>query len=175
MSLLPRLLLHSVSITLIATMPVSAAWKDAPEKDQLTGKIVAMQELAASAPVHQFGRSVGVRLIIRCDNNYNDREKFKSEDYYAVFLLFSQQVGIGDVLVRYSFDGGTPTSRTFSLQGRGRAIFLSPFAETHDFEQSLRTASKLRLQADLPWAGTPVFEFDTRGAADAFNRVPCGE
>ena len=91
-----------------------------------------------------------------------------------MFLLFSEQVGIGDVLVRYLFDGGAPVGRTFSLEGRGRAIFLSTISKYDDFIPPFRKASSFRIQLDLPWTRERVIEFDTSGAEQAFSKVPCG-
>jgi hypothetical protein len=163
-----------LALLVVFTTHAYSNWIDASEKDKLTGENVSLQAVRANSPIKQFGHSVKVELVIRCDNPFNDRKKYKSDDHYSAFLLFSEKVGVGEVLVRYLFDGGPPISRRFALQGRGRAIFLSTIREYDDFIQPLRNSSKLRVQLDLPWAGKPIVEFDTSGAKQAFSRIPCG-
>jgi hypothetical protein len=38
-----------------------------------------------------------------------------------------------------------------------------------------KTSKKLRTQVSLPWAGDTVIEFDTSGASEALNKIPCEE
>jgi hypothetical protein len=59
---------------------------------------------------------------------------------------FSLLVGLGSVLVEYK----------------------EPFDE-------FKTSKKLRTEVSLPWAGDTVIEFDTSGASEALNKIPCEE
>jgi hypothetical protein len=135
-----------------------------------------MQGVAANTAIQQFGRNVKVDLMLRCDNLYQDREKYKSDDFYQAFLFFSERISIGHVFVRYMFDGREPPEREHSEVGEnGRIIFFFAMkTETNNFIDRLKRSSKLRVQLDLPWAGQHVIEFNTAGAPRAFDHVPCG-
>jgi hypothetical protein len=38
-----------------------------------------------------------------------------------------------------------------------------------------KTSKKLRTEVSLPWAGDTVIEFDTSGASEALEKMPCEE
>jgi hypothetical protein len=48
-------------------------------------------------------------------------------------------------------------------------------SEFNLYWDEFKTSNKLRIQVGLPWAGDTVIKFDTSGASEALDRVPCEE
>jgi hypothetical protein len=117
--------------------------------------------------IRQFGHSVTSQLLIVCTYSKISR------DHHSAVLDFSEMVAIGDVQVRYRFDNGPVTDITLDFFSRGTSLQL--MAGFYDDLADLRTSSKFQVEVSLPWAGDPVIEFDTTGAAEAIDRVPCGD
>ena len=151
---------------LLLFLPISGAlaWRDASEKDELTGKKIPLQAERAKTPIRQFGRDVPVDLYLKCISASRDG----SDAFPVAFLWFSESIGIGEIFGRVLIDDRQPPiSHTYPINDRGRSIILASLTD------SLRRSSKLKAQFDFPWAGRPVLEFNTTGAAKAFAALPC--
>jgi len=48
-------------------------------------------------------------------------------------------------------------------------------SEFNLYWDEFKTSNKLRIQVGLPWAGDTVIEFDTSGASEALDKIPCEE
>lgn len=164
-------LLTAATTLLIA--PATAAWIDASETDRLTSKKIAMQSLAPKNGFKQSGRDVRTRLVVICDNPYNDPKQFPDGDYYSSFLQFSERIGVIQIPLRYVFDDREPIAGTYELKARGTGVHLTTPPYQDEFIAALVRSARLRVELDLPWAKSPILEFDVRGARDALRRIPC--
>jgi hypothetical protein len=132
--------------------------------DPLTNEKHPYMSSIGHGAIHQFGHPVTSQLIIRCAHPADGRTPYLSVD-----LLFSERVAVGDVKARLVFDKGPIHERTFGAFDSG-----NQFAPTVEVEE-LKETKKLRIEVRRPWAGPPIIEFDTTGAFDPLNRMPCKE
>jgi hypothetical protein len=159
---------------LIGAGPAMAQWQDATET-AATGKKIAMQRTPGKGTFSKSGREVSATLYLRCDNPYDDRNKYRGWDYWSVFVLFSEPVSSVEARTSYTFDGGESTQATFMFNPRGTAMFLTQQDDDIEFIKRLARSSSLQLNPALAWAGSPTLTFDTTGAAAALQQVPCNK
>ena len=165
-----RRLISALVLFVAASMPAAAAWKEYVWTDRLTNEKHLYMTSVGRGSIRQFGHSVTSQLMIVC--SHSEVTLAGQSDFHSAVLDFSEMVAIGDVQVRYRFDNGPVTNITLDFFPRGKSLqlmmgFLDDLAD-------LRASSKFRVEVSLPWAGDPVIEFDTVGAAEAIDRVPCG-
>lgn len=158
----------------IAAGPAMAQWQDATETAP-NGKKIVMQRTPGKGTFSKSGRDVSATLYLRCDNPYDDRNKYRGWDYWSVFVLFSEPVSSVEARTSYSFDGGESAQSTFMFNPRGTAMFLTQQDDDSDFVKRLSRANTLQLNPSLAWAGNPTITFDTAGAAAALQQVPCNK
>lgn len=158
----------------ISAAPALAEWQDATETSP-AGKPIAMQRTPAKGTFSKSGREVSATLYLRCDNPYPDRNKYRSNDYWSAFVLFSEPVSSVDARTRYNFDGGQTEEGTFMFNQPGTAMFFTQQGENDEFIRKLARANTLQITPALAWAGSPTIVFDTAGAAAALAQIPCNK
>jgi hypothetical protein len=166
-----------VATTILAMLlgagPALAEWQDATATD-FGGKKIAMQRTPGQGKISISGRDISAALYLRCDNPYDNRSRYRSSDYWSAFVLFSEPVGSVQSPTRYSFDGGAAQKSTFMLNQGGTALFFTQQGEDgNEFIKQLARSNTLRVTPDLAWAGSPTIAFDTSGAAEALQQIPC--
>jgi hypothetical protein len=159
-----KLLLVTCLLT-FASQAANATWKESSFTDALTKEKHPFMSSIGHGAIHQFGHSVTSQLIIRCVHPRDG-----SSPFLIVDLLFSEKVAVGDVKARLLFDAGRVRELEIGAYDNG-----NQFSVLFPGLDELKTSKKLRTQVSLPWAGDPVIEFDTTGALDALNRMPCKE
>jgi hypothetical protein len=158
---------------LIAAGPALAEWQDATETAP-NGKKIAMQRTPpGKGAISKSGRDVSATLYLRCDNPFDDRNKYRSNDFWSVFVVFSEPVSSVDARTQYSFDGGAPAEGTFMFNPRGTAMFFTQQGEDTDFIAKFVKSNTLQINPALAWAGNPTVTFDIAGAAAALQQIPC--
>ncbi len=166
------------AITIFAVLSLSAGptlaeWQDATATD-FGGKKIPMQSTPGKGAISISGRDVSATLYLRCDNPYDNRSKYRSNDYWSAFVLFSEPVGSVQARTSYSFDGGEAKKSTFMLNQGGTALFLTQQDDEGDeFIKRLARSTTMQIISDLAWAGSPTITFDTTGAAEALKQIPC--
>ena len=158
----------------IGAGPAMAQWQDATETSP-TGKKIVMQRTPGKGTFPKSGREVSATLYLRCDNPYDDRNKYRGWDYWSAFVLFSEPVSSVEARTGYSFDGGEPAQSTFMFNPRGTAMFLTQQDDDNEFIKRLARSNTLQLNPALAWAGSPTITFETAGAAAALQQVPCNK
>ena len=166
-----------VAITILAMLlgagPALAEWQDATATD-FGGKKIPMQRTPGQGKISISGRDVSAALYLRCDNPYDNRSRYPSSDYWSAFVLFSEPVGSVQSPTSYSFDDGAAHKSTFMLNQGGTALFFTQQGEDdNDFIKQLARSKTLQISPDLAWAGSPTITFDTSGAAEALQQIPC--
>jgi hypothetical protein len=151
----------------------TADWVPLKTIDRLTGERGNRFTNRGSGAIRQFGRSVSATMVLGCANVFQDKRR--SEDYYVAVILFSEPVGVADARMRYRFDAGSVHDITADFCDRGDVLEASWPKNIDEFIPELRPSKKLRMELDLPWAGSVLLEFNTRGADKALDQIPCGE
>ena len=159
----------------LTSQPANATWKANSTTDPLTKEKHPYMSSAGKGAIRQFGHNVTSQLIIYCVQLPNQGVPYPSAD-----LLFSERVGVGGVTARFRFDTGLVHVREMEASHNGNQFSLltglggiliqykGPFDE-------FKTSKKLRTEVSLPWAGDTVIEFDTSGASEALDGIPCDE
>ena len=168
----------ATTIVLLAVLlgagPALAEWQDASET--AGGKKIAMQRTApGKGAISKSGREVTATLYLRCDNPFDNRVKYRSNDYWSAFVLFSEPVSSVDARTQYSFDGGKPSEGTFMFNPKGTAMFFTQQGDESGFIEKLARASTLQITPALAWAGNPTITFDIAGAEAALQQIPCNK
>lgn len=159
---------------LIAAGPALAEWQDASETT--AGKKIAIQRTPpGKGAISKSGREVSATLYLRCDNPYDNRVKYRSNDYWSAFVVFSEPVSSVDARTRYSFDGGAAAEGTFMFNPQGTAMFFTQQDDDSGFIGKLARASTLQITPSLAWAGNPTITFDIAGAEAALEQIPCNK
>jgi hypothetical protein len=150
----------------------NATWKANSITDPLTKEKHPSMSSAGQGAIRQFKRTVSSQLIIHCA--YPPEE---GVPYLSVDLWFSERVLVGRVKARFRFDTGPVHEREIGA-GSGNQFPLLVGLGSDESKTSFhefKTSKKLRTQVKLPWAGDTVIEFDTGGASEALNTMPCKE
>jgi hypothetical protein len=164
-----------LTILLLGAAPALAEWQDASTAD-FGGKKIVMQRTPGTGAISKSGRDVTANLYLRCDNPYDNRTKYRSNDYWSAFVLFSEPVGSVQARTSYSFDGGEAKKSTFMLNQGGTALFLTQQDDEGDeFIKRLARSTTMQIIPDLAWAGSPTITFDTTGAPEALKQIPCNK
>jgi hypothetical protein len=162
----------TILVVSIGVGPALAEWQDATVTDA-GGKKIVMQRTPGKGALSKSGREIGSNLYLRCDNPYDDRVKYRGHDYWSAFVLFSEPVGSVEARTSYSFDGGEQTHSTFMFNQRGTALFFTQQGDDNEFIKRLARSNALQVNPVLPWIGSPIITFETAGAADALQQIPC--
>jgi hypothetical protein len=126
------------------------------------------------------GTNVNARAMCSVPGAANNKKKAvhkKDVPYLSVDLWFSERVLVGRVKARFRFDTGPVHEREIGA-GSGNQFPLLVGLGSDESKTSFhefKTSKKLRTQVKLPWAGDTVIEFDTSGASEALNTMPCKE
>lgn len=151
----------------------ASEWQSESKKDDLTGRPVPMFSVAGRPPLHQFGRTVSVKLVLACTDLYHGNKQYQDQEFYSAFLWFSEPVGLAEVDLRYTLDRGEPIAWTTRPESRGQSIHMTTIRDQDPFMVPFSKASEIRISLDLPWAGRQVVTFNTAGAAEALKKIPC--
>jgi hypothetical protein len=164
--------LAAILVAALGPQAANATWKTNSTTDPLTKEKHPYMSSAGQGAIRRFGHSVTSRLVVYCVPLPNQGVPFPSVD-----LWFSEKVAVGDLKARFRFDTGlvhvgemeSDSGNQFSLL---RGLVGSEFNLYWD---EFKTSNKLRIQVGLPWAGDTVIEFDTSGASEALDKIPCEE
>lgn len=159
---------------LIGAGPALAEWQDATET-AAGGKKIVMQRTPGKGAISKSGREVSTILYLRCDNPFDNRVKYRSNDYWSAFVVFSEPVSSVDARTRYSFDSGAPAEGTFMFNPQGTAMFFTQQGDDSGFIEKLARSSTLQINPALAWAGSPTITFDIAGAEAALEQIPCNK
>jgi len=172
---LPMPWLAATLFVALGSQAANATWKANSITDPLTKEKHPYMSSAGHGAIRQFGRTVSSQLIIYCVQLPEQGVPYPSVD-----LLFSEKVGVGDLTARFRFDTGLVHVREMEASHNGNQFplltglgsILIQYKEPFD---EFKTSKKLRTEVSLPWAGDTVIEFDTSGASEALNKMPCDE
>ena len=160
---------------LMGAGPALAEWQDATETTAGGKKIVMQRTPPGKGAISKSGRDVSATLYLRCDNPFDNRVKYRSNDYWSAFVVFSEPVSSVDARTRYSFDGGArPRARSCSIRS-GTAMFFTQQGDDSGFIEKLAESSTLQINPALAWAGNPTITFDIAGAEAALQQIPCNK
>lgn len=126
-------------------------------------------------PLEQFGRPVTVTLIVACQNSIEVGGSMASFYQLGTQLRFSEPVAIGERWMRWRVDDHAVDKRKTRFYDDGKVYYLSGLLGRDTLVPQLRNGKIMRIEADLPWAGRSVLEFDISGGAEAFAKIPCGQ
>jgi hypothetical protein len=156
----------------ITSQIANATWKTNSTTDPLTKEKRPYMSSAGHGAIRQFGRTVSSQLVIYCVPLPNQGVPFPSVD-----LWFSEKVAVGNAKARFRFDTGlVHVGEMESDRGNQFSLLRGLKAsESNLYWDEFKTSNKLRVQVDLPWAGGTVIEFDTSGASEALDKIPCEE
>jgi hypothetical protein len=158
---------------LMGAGPALAEWQDATETAAGGRKIAMQRTPPGKGAISKSGREVSAILYLRCDNPYDNRVKYRSNDYWSAFVVFSEPVSSVEARTRYSFDGGAPAEGTFMFNPQGTAMFFTQQGDDSGFIKKLARSSTLEIVPALAWAGNPTITFDIAGAEAALEQIPC--
>jgi hypothetical protein len=169
---LPSPWLAAIVVVALGPQAANATWKANSITDPLTKEKRPYMSSAGHGAIRQFGHTVSSQVIIHCAYPPEQGIPFPSVD-----LLFSENVAVGDVKARFRFDTGLVHEREMEALGGNQfrlLVGLGLVEYQSEFEE-FKTSKKLRAQVSLPWAGDTVIEFDTSGASEALDKMPCEE
>ena len=171
---LPIPWLAATFVLALSSQVANATWKPSSYTDPLTKEKHSYMSSAGKGTIRQFGHTVSSQLIIFCVPLPEQGVPFP-----AVDLLFSERVGVGDLTAQFRFDDGLVHVREMGAESHnGNQFSLLLDLGSVEYQSSFdefKTSKKLRTQVSLPWAGDTVIEFDTSGASEALNKIPCEE
>jgi hypothetical protein len=153
--------------------PALAEWQDATETTSGGKKIVMQRTPPGKGAISKSGREVSATLYLRCDNPFDNRVKYRSNDYWSAFVVFSAPVSSVEARTRYSFDGGAPAEGSFMFNPQGTAMFFTQQGDDSEFIGKLARSKTLEVSPALAWAGSPTITFDIAGAEAALEQIPC--
>jgi hypothetical protein len=88
-------------------------------------------------------------------------------------LLFSETVASGERWIRWRVDQHPVSQSRMPFYDDGKTYFLTLPSGRDTLVPQLRNAKSMKVEADLPWAGSVLIEFDVPGGAAAFAKIPC--
>ena len=155
----------AVSLVLLSGQSaVFAEWREQAAADRRTGAQVVTMTTAAMNSASQFGRKVSAKLVLRC------LESGDGVKQPSAAIVFSERVATEPVIAKYRIDNDpVRRNKMAPVQEDGAALGL----DWPEFMTRLPTSSVLHVEFNLSWAGHVLIAFDTTGAKDAFNRIPC--
>jgi hypothetical protein len=145
----------------------AGGWQLKTTTDNLDSTKQSEAVYSEAKPFQQNGSPVRSFLSVYC---------FKSEKRpeLTAALQFSSAVAIGKAQFRWRVDEKAIWSKNLLIDGT--FLLLSGTMEKDgSMIDSLRDAQMMRVEANLPWAGVVLLDFDVSGAAEAFAKLPCGK
>jgi hypothetical protein len=118
--------------------------------------------------IRQFQRAVTSKLVLACTHPDGG-----GADRLSAYLLFSEPVAIDGVRLRYRYDNDPVRIKIAAASRRGDYLSLSDTSRGDDFLQKLKKSSELRIEANLPWAGSVLLRFDIGDADSVIKVMPC--
>jgi hypothetical protein len=168
---LPMPWLAATLVVALGSQAANATWKANSITDPLTKEKHPYMSSVGHGAIRQFGRTVSSQLVIYCVPLPEQGVPFPTVD-----LWFSEKVAVGDVKARFRFDTGLVHMREMGGSDGGNQFSLLRGLVGFEFGlDKFKTSNKLRIQVSLPWAGDTVIEFDTSGASEGLNKMPCDE
>ncbi len=157
-----------------ARAQTASPWKISTEKDQLSDQTSRFAVTTPKSSPARQGKSVTAALVIRCVAVFLNKPT--EPEIMVVFTSLGWMWHIRSLHIRYRFDEGPVRDYKLKAAGRGapRAIVLPKFSD-QDPVADLVAAKRLRVEAELPGAGTTLLDFDVAGAgaADAVRAIAC--
>jgi len=157
-------------ILVLCSQPANATWKANSVTDPLTKEKHPYMSSAGKGAIRQFGHTVTSRLVILCA-----QPPEQGVPYLLVVLWFSEDVAVGDVQTRFRFDTGLVHARGIKASSDNSRNQFTLLRRGSDELEEFETSQKLGTELSLPWAGDTVIEFDTSGASEALDKMPCEE
>jgi hypothetical protein len=163
--------LAAILVAALGPQAANATWKTNSTTDPLTKEKHPYMSSAGHGAIRQFGRTVSSQLVIYCVPLPEQGVPFPTVD-----LWFSEKVAVGDVKARFRFDTGLVHMREMGGSDSGNQFSLLRGLVGFEFGlDEFKASKKLRTELSLPWAGDTVIEFDTSGASEALDKMPCEE
>lgn len=147
---------------------IAANWKDDSRVDRTSGKKVAQMSTVGNGAIRQFQRAVTSKLVLACAHPAGG-----GADRLSAYLAFSEPVAIDDVRLRYRYDNDTVRTKIAATSRRGDYLSVSDTSRGDNFLQNLKKSSELRIEANLPWAGSLLLQFDIGDAEIVIKTMPC--
>lgn len=167
-------------VILVASVRYSTAeWQVIKSVDALdTASTSTYAVNYSKQPIQQFGHDVRVALFVSCAKLPELGPSYSHRDIKRLIttLNFTETVAIGERMIRWRIDENQVDYRTDQFYRDGKSYYLSRLIDLgHDkiLMEQLRNAKIMRVEADLPWAGKVIIEFDVSGGAAAFKQIPC--
>jgi hypothetical protein len=172
LSMKPVFVVLALAACALGSQAANATWKANSTTDPLTKEKHPYMSTAGKGAVRQFGHPVSSQLVIFCAQPPEQGVPYLSVDFW-----FSERVAVGGVKTRIRFDTGLVHEREIEGSDNGNQFTLLRRLRSDDGFglDEFETSKKLRTQVSLPWAGDTVIEFDTSGASEALNKMPCEE
>jgi hypothetical protein len=167
---LPSPWLAATLVVALGSQAANATWKAGSVTDPLTKEKHPYMSSAGQGAIRQFGHTVTSRLVVYCVVLPNQGVPFPRVD-----LWFSEKVAVGDVKARFRFDTGLVHVREMESDSGNQFSLLKGLVGFEFGLDEFKTSEKLRVQVSLPWAGDTVIEFDTSGASETLDKMPCEE
>jgi hypothetical protein len=145
-------------------------WKVFTFTDRLDATKKTITARSSALPFAQGNGFVSTIVEVSC---YKPDPLFKEQPRLTAWLNFSSTVAVGERMVRWRVDQKKLHYHKTQFYSDGKAFAL----DVSDGETiaDLRKGNTLKVEADLPWAGNVLLEFDISGAADAFAKLECSE
>jgi hypothetical protein len=147
---------------------IAGSWNDDSRVDRASGKKTIQMSTVGNGAVRQFQRAVTSKLMLACthpDGGGTDR--------LSAYLVFSEPVAAEDVRLRYRYDNDPVRVQIAAASRRGDYLSVSDTFRGDDFFQKLKKSSELRIEANLPWAGSLLLQFDIGDADAVIKAMPC--
>jgi hypothetical protein len=156
-----RIVVVYLSLACSTGSAIAANWKEDSRVDRTSGKTIIQMATVGDGTIRQFRRAVTSKLVLACTHPDGG-----GANRLSAFLLFSEPVAIDDVRLRYRYDNDPVRVKIAAASRRGDYLSLSDTSRGDDFLEKLKKSSELRIEANLPWAGSLLLQFDV-GDADA--------
>jgi|ERR1035437_5734533 hypothetical protein len=169
-----RQIFAALAILAVSAGYSTAEWQVKKSTDALDPTKTSTYAISESKqPIRQFERDVQIGLIVSCQNTMGPRPAYRDVNRLVAILRFTETVATGERWIRWRIDEHEVAKRKTIFRDDGKVFYLSTTLGRDEVTEQLRDAKIMRVEADLPWAGNAVLEFDVSGGPATFGQIPC--
>lgn len=143
----------------------AGGWNIVTFTDRLDASKTFIAARSSAPPFPQGNGSVSTILEVSCYTPFNSKPEL------VAWLKFSSTVAVGERMVRWRVDQKTVHYHKGPFYSDGTSYPLAIGDDTTIAD--LRNGNTLKVEADLPWAGNVLLEFNVMGGAEAFTKLKC--
>lgn len=159
----------------LAPASAFAQWRVETSTDRLDPKNRWTYAITKSKQAfQQFGHDVQTSLIIACRDAITGDGSASNFKQLGAEFRFSETVATGERFIRWRVDEHKVAQRKTQFYDDGKTYYIYSYMGRDELPGQLKNAKIMRVDADLPWAGKVLLEFDVSGSAAAFAKIPCG-